>query len=99
MATVEGEVTRVFEDAREDAYRYLLTLGLDPGRAQEATQEVFLRLYQVLRSGAAIQNLRAWVFRVAHNLGLDWRARERAPPLEPGLELSLRTGGPASTRP
>jgi RNA polymerase sigma-70 factor (ECF subfamily) len=94
MATVEDEVTRVFEDAREDVYRYLLTLGLDPGRAQEATQEVFLRLYQVLRRGAEIQNLRAWVFRVAHNLGLDWRARERSLPLEPGLEAILSDGRP-----
>src|SRR5260370_11779325 len=89
MATVEDEVTRVFEDAREDVYHYLLTLGLDPGRAQEATQEVFLRLCQVLRRGAEIQNPRAWVFRVAHNLGLDWRAKEKSLPLESGLEAIL----------
>jgi RNA polymerase sigma-70 factor, ECF subfamily len=95
MPTVEDEVTRVFEDAREDVYHYLLTLGLDPARAQEAAQEVFLRFYEVLRHGAEIQNARAWVFRVAHNLGLDWRAKERSQPLGSGLEAVLSDGRPS----
>src|SRR5262252_8582228 len=94
MATVEDEVTRIFEDAREDVYHYPLTLGLDPARAQEATQEVFLRLYLTLRKGTGIQNARAWIFRVAHNLGLDWRTKERLQPLEPGLEAMLQDGRP-----
>jgi hypothetical protein len=34
----------------------------------------------------------AWVFRVAHNLGLDVRAKERFRPLEPELEAALRDG-------
>ena len=87
MARAEDEVTRVFEDARQDVYHYLLTLGLDPEQSQDATQEVFLRLYQTLRGGVEIQNARAWVFRVAHNLGLDWRAKEKPQqPLAPALE-------------
>ena len=43
------QVSRLFEEARDDVYRYLLTLGLHPPQAQEATQEVFLRLYATLR--------------------------------------------------
>ena len=42
---------QLFEEAREDVYRYLLTLGLYPPQAQEAAQEVFLRLYTTLRKG------------------------------------------------
>jgi RNA polymerase sigma-70 factor (ECF subfamily) len=70
------DVSRLFEEARDDVYRYLLTLGLYPPRAQEATQEVFLRLYATLRSGESVRNPRAWIFRVAHNLGLNIRARQ-----------------------
>jgi RNA polymerase sigma-70 factor (ECF subfamily) len=69
-------VGRLYEESRNDVYRYLLTLGLGPARAQEAAQEVFLRLYAALRKGEAIQNHRGWIFRVAHNLGLNIRARE-----------------------
>jgi DNA-directed RNA polymerase specialized sigma24 family protein len=49
--TPEDAVAELFETAREDVYRYLLTLGLVPAQAQEATQEVFLRLYAVLCKG------------------------------------------------
>jgi RNA polymerase sigma-70 factor (ECF subfamily) len=89
MTGIEEQVTRAFEESRDDVYRYVLTLGLPPPQAQEVTQEVFLRLYLALQRGDAIQNLRAWVFRVAHNHGLDVRAKERLSPLEPELQAML----------
>jgi len=75
-AKLQEQVTRLFEEARDDVYRYLLSLGLYPPQAQEATQEVFLRFYKSLRKGEEIHKPRAWIFRVAHNLGLDIRARQ-----------------------
>src|SRR6516225_7815475 len=75
---LQDQVSRLFEEARDDVYRYLLTLGLHPPQAQEATQEVFLRFYTTLRKGEEIQNPRAWIFRVAHNLGLKIRSRQHS---------------------
>ena len=75
--TPEDAVTELFESARDDVYRYLLTLGLAPAQAQEATQEVFLRLYAAMRKGQQIENPRAWIFRVAHNYGLNLRSDDR----------------------
>ena len=40
VVTLQDEVAQLFEEARDDVYRYLLTLGLYPPEAQEATQEV-----------------------------------------------------------
>jgi len=77
-SALRERVGGLYEESRDDVYRYLLTLGLYPPAAQEAAQEVFLRLYEVLRKGEEIQNPRAWVFRVAHNLGLKTRARQGA---------------------
>jgi RNA polymerase sigma-70 factor (ECF subfamily) len=74
--TCEEVVTRLYEEARDEVYRYLVTLGLAPPQAQEAAQEVFLRLYVSLRKGNRIDNLRGWIFRVAHNLGIRLRGRE-----------------------
>src|SRR5580765_2293757 len=76
--SLQEQVARLFEESREDVYRYVLTLGLHPPQAQEAVQEVFLRLYATLRKGENIQSPRAWVFRVAHNLGLKIRARQHS---------------------
>jgi RNA polymerase sigma-70 factor, ECF subfamily len=85
------QVTQAFEDARDDVFRYLITLGLYPPQAQDATQEVFLRLYVEMKKGEQIRNVRAWVFRVAHNLGLQMRAKEDTlRPFDPGIEESLR---------
>src|SRR5215467_10463302 len=90
MTPLEQQVTHAFEESRDDVYRYLLTLGLAPPHAQDAVQEVFLRLHVALRKGESIRNPRGWVFRVAHNLGLDWRAKERTEPLEAAAEALLR---------
>jgi RNA polymerase sigma-70 factor (ECF subfamily) len=86
---LQEQVSQLFEEARDDVYRYLLTIGLYPPQAQEAVQEVFLRLYTTLRKGEEIQNLRAWIFRVAHNLGLKIRARQHSErPFDP--EVGVR---------
>src|SRR5689334_5915179 len=90
--TLQDQVGRLFEEARDDVYRYLLTLGLHPPRAQEAVQEVFLRLYATLRKGEDIQNPRAWIFRVAHNLGLKIRARQNTEePYNPEIGVRYAT--------
>jgi RNA polymerase sigma-70 factor (ECF subfamily) len=88
---LQDQVAQLFEELRLDVYRYLLTLGLHPPQAQEATQEVFLRLYTTLKRNEEVRNPKAWIFRVAHNLGLKLRAREsmqRA--FDPELEAKLR---------
>jgi RNA polymerase sigma-70 factor (ECF subfamily) len=48
-------------------------LGLAVQDAEEIVQEVFLALFQHLQRGKSRENLRGWVFRVAHNLGLKRR--------------------------
>jgi len=94
-AELHEQVSQAFLDWREDVYRYLLTLGLHSPQAQDATQEVFLRLYVALcKNEEAILNRRAWVFRVAHNLGLTLRTRETVlRPFDPELEATLRDQG------
>ena len=88
--TLQDQVAQLFEEARDDVYRYLLSLGLYPPQAQEGTQEVFLRLYTTLKKGEEIQNPRGWIFRVAHNLGLKLRARQGTQsPFDPDLESQL----------
>lgn len=76
--TLEQRVSLFYEQTRNDVYRYLVVRGVDPGPAQDFTQEAFLRLYQALIAGTAIRSPRAWVFAVAHNLAESWRLAEPA---------------------
>lgn len=75
--SLHDRVTAAFEESRLDVYHYVLRLGLSPAQAQEVTQEVFLRLFMKLREGEEIENVRGWVFRVAHNYGLQVRSKEK----------------------
>jgi RNA polymerase sigma-70 factor (ECF subfamily) len=76
--SLDAEVEQIYRETRGSICAYLLYLGVSNDRAQEVTQEVFLRLFQTLRKEKPIENVRAWLFRVAHNLGLKVRSRERS---------------------
>jgi RNA polymerase sigma-70 factor (ECF subfamily) len=93
-SALQDKVAHLFLEARDDVYRYLLTLGLHPPRAQEAVQEVFLRLYATMKKGEEIENARGWIFRVAHNYGLKVRERQASETyFDPALESRLTDPG------
>ena len=70
---IECEVIGLFDQFRNSLLRYALSFGLSVHDGEEVTQEVFLALFQHLREGKSRHNLRAWIFRVAHNLALKQR--------------------------
>ncbi len=74
---LEANLVALFEQLRSPMLRYLLTLGLTAHDGEEIVQEVFLLLFRHLRLGKNRDNLRGWVFRVAHNLALKRRSRSR----------------------
>lgn len=67
---IEIEVTELFERFRPSLLRYSLSFGLSMPDGEEIVQEVFLALFRHLQLGRSRQNLRGWIFRVAHNLAL-----------------------------
>jgi RNA polymerase sigma-70 factor (ECF subfamily) len=48
--------------------RYLALIGMSAAAAQDIVQETFLRLQKHLAADGNRDNLRAWLYRVAHNL-------------------------------
>jgi len=71
------EVVAWFDEYRGRLGRYLLSFGLSVADADEAIQETFLALFEHLRKGKPRDNLRGWLFRVAHNLALKQRQETR----------------------
>ena len=74
---LEAQVSEFFLAFKLPIYRYLLGLLGNRDDAEELTQEVFLSLYGTLQKGTRIDNVRAWIFRVAHNLALNLQKRPR----------------------
>lgn len=90
-------VVGLFDEFRAPLLRYLLSFGLTLPDGEEVIQEVFLSLYQHLRRGKSRENLRGWLFRVAHNLALKRRCRthrEWAAQADGGAPESTADPGP-----
>jgi RNA polymerase sigma-70 factor (ECF subfamily) len=69
--TLSERVLALFEQLRIPVFRYLLRKTRDSGRAEDITQETFLRLFRHLRENRLLDNPKAWVFTVARNLAVD----------------------------
>lgn len=86
-AALRREVTEAFTALREPIFRYVFSVAANAADAEDITQEVFLRLFAERHRGKNIADVRAWVFRVAHNLVIDrfrsdggtWVQLEHAP--------------------
>ena len=70
---IRERVVQLFDELRGPVFQHLLYLGLVPEEADEVVQETFLRLFQHLLVQGGDQNLRGWVFKVAHNISHDRR--------------------------
>jgi RNA polymerase sigma-70 factor (ECF subfamily) len=73
LSDLECEVMNLFEECRNPLLRYVLWFGLPVHDAEEVTQEVFVSLFRRLQLQKFRQNMRGWIFRVAHNLTLKQR--------------------------
>ena len=69
--TLGERVHGLFEQLHVPVFRYLLRKTRDSGRAEDITQETFLRLFRHLRENRLLDNPKAWIFTVAKNLAVD----------------------------
>jgi len=67
LAGCSSEVTTLYRELRKPLLRYLVCLGLTSDEAQDVVQDAFLSLQRHLASNGTQENIRAWLFRVAHN--------------------------------
>ena len=75
--SAEEIVVQLYDSLRPSLYRYLVNIGLSPQDVEEVVQDTFLRLYRHIRSEGNDQNLRAWIYQVAHNLSSNFRKSQR----------------------
>ena len=89
---LQTNLLELYDELRPPMGRYLSCVGLSRERAEDVIQETFLRLYRHLLAGRPEENLRAWIFRVAHNLAADLHKSDRRTVVdsdslqEPGME-------------
>jgi RNA polymerase sigma-70 factor (ECF subfamily) len=76
-----AELTRLYDAHAAGLFHYLLSFAKSEADARDLLQEVFIRLARVKPADVAWRNERAFVYRIAHNLAVDWlrlsRSKER----------------------
>ncbi len=81
-------------DAHADAiFRFCLVKVSNRERAQDITQETFMRYWQTLRTGESIKNHRAYLYTVSRNLITDWYRRKKETSLDALMETGLEFTG------
>jgi len=86
------EVTDLYRELRKPLLRYLVCLGLSMDEAQDTVQDAFLSLHRHLASGGSNENIRSWVFRVAHNQARNRQTsyhRRFGEPLDAEIDVML----------
>jgi len=67
---IEAEVLELFDLMHVRLLRFALSLGLSSPDTEDIIQDTFLALFLHLQRGRSRDNLRAWLFKVVHNLTL-----------------------------
>lgn len=99
LATGASEATNLYRELRKPLLRYLVCLGLSSDEAQDVVQDAFLTLHRHLSAGGSQENIRGWLFRVAHNQARNRQNRyERnfTAPIDSELERASAEPSPES---
>ena len=85
-------IVELYDNVSPSLRAYLSLQGLSKEHSEDVIQEAFLRLVRRIVSRGPDANTRAWVFRVAHNLSMDYHRSEKrqARPNEVETHLVLR---------
>ncbi|MFT3997172.1 MAG: RNA polymerase sigma factor [Asticcacaulis sp.] len=72
----EDVFTHLFRTYRREIDSYFLKKTRNPALAEDLTQETFARLAQKVSEAADIAQKRPYIYRIAHNLFVDYLRRE-----------------------
>jgi len=96
-AAGSSEVATLYQELRKPLLRYLVCIGLSVDEAQDVVHDAFLRLQRHLTGGGAQDNIRGWLFRVAHNQARNRQAsyhRRFGEPLKDGADFQAQQTTP-----
>ena len=92
LATRTREATNLYRELRKPLLRYLGCIGLTPDEAQDVVQDAFVSLQRHLAAGGSRENMRSWLFRVAHNAARNRQKsyeRRHGAPLDDAVESAM----------
>lgn len=95
-STAKEQYLAAFDAHADSVFRFCLVKTSDPIVAEDLTQEAFVRLWQAMRAGRELAELRGFLFTIARNLIIDWYRKHKSVSLDAmtdtGFEPADRAG-------
>lgn len=93
MKETSNKTEKVFMESYEEfsdaIFRYTLFQTSNRDIAMDITQDTFIKTWQYLEKGAQVENIRAFLYRVAKNLIIDYRRKKKSSSLDQILETGV----------
>jgi len=92
--SIETRYLELYEQEMPKVYRFVASRVNSKALAEDITSESFMRTWDYLREGGKIENMRAFVYRVANNLIIDhYRSKRRTEVALDETHESISAGG------
>jgi RNA polymerase sigma-70 factor (ECF subfamily) len=88
MDRLEKDFLAAYDAYADAIYRHCFFRVYSKARAEELMQETFTKTWEYVRDGKQVENLRAFLYRVANNLVIDASRKKREESLDALLEES-----------
>lgn len=86
---IEAIFMKSYEDNSDALFRYCYFHTSDRQLALDLLQDTFIKTWQYLQDGKDIQNIRAFLYKVAKNLIIDYRRKKHGVSLESITETGI----------
>ena len=83
---MESIFNALFSAESDAIFRFCMIHVSDREQALDITQETFLRLWKKIQERTKIENARAFLYKVSHNLIIDWYRKKKSDSLDVLLE-------------
>lgn len=81
-AELEQTFLAAYDEYADAIFRHCYFRVFDRERGKDLMQEVFMRAWQYLNKGEEVQNMRAFLYRIANNLIIDESRKKREASLD-----------------
>lgn len=92
------EFLRAYDQYADAIFRHCYYRVYDREKAKELSQECFMKTWEYLASGKKVDNLRAFLYRVANNLVIDSSRKKKETSLDAMMDEGFEPAEPGPER-
>jgi RNA polymerase sigma-70 factor (ECF subfamily) len=83
------DFSKIYQEFSDAIFRYCLYQTSNREKALDLTQDTFVKTWEYLASGNKVDNLKAFLYKVAGNLIIDYRRKKKAESLDKMAEAGF----------